>query len=63
MSGITDNNMPVTVNEAIKILAYNDWAWAPDQTVGTNIAPHPKDKPTVTSVSYTHLTLPTKRIV
>lgn len=51
MSEITDNNMPGTVNEAIKILAYNDWAWAPDQTIGTNIAPHHKDRPTVQSLA------------
>jgi hypothetical protein len=51
MSEITDNNMPVTVNEAIKILAYNDWAWINDNSIGSTINPHPKDKPTVTSLA------------
>jgi hypothetical protein len=32
MSGKSTHNIPGTVNEAIKILAYNDWAWAINQT-------------------------------
>jgi hypothetical protein len=51
MSGKTANNMPGTVNEAIKILAYNDWAWAINKQPDNNIDPHPKDKPTVVSLA------------
>jgi hypothetical protein len=51
MSEITDNNMPATVNEAIKILAYNDWPWISDSGIGSTVNPHPKDKPTVTSLA------------
>lgn len=33
-----------TINDLIKILAYNDWAWE-------DLAPHPKDRTTVTSLA------------
>jgi hypothetical protein len=51
MSNKSDTNIPGTVNEAIKILAYNDWAWAINHTVNNNIDPQHKDKPTVTSLA------------
>ena len=37
---------PKTINELIKILAYNDWAWT-----CKDMAPHHKDRPTVTSLA------------
>ena len=43
-----DSNQPSNINEAIKILAYNEWAWdRPDNA----LEPHPKDKPTVQSLA------------
>ena len=38
-------NMPKTINELIKILAYNNWAWQP------SVMSHGKDKPTVNSLA------------
>ena len=45
-------DLPKTINEALKILAYNDYFWlsTPD-TQKTLISPHPKDKETVTSLA------------
>ena len=40
------DNMPKTINEAIKILAYNEWAW----TIGS-VAPHSMDRKTITSLA------------
>lgn len=37
---------PKTINDLIKILAYNDWAWS-----DTGVCTHPKDKPTVISLA------------
>jgi len=41
--------LPKTINEALKILAYNDYFW-PDHRA-TNINPHPKDRETVRSLA------------
>ena len=45
-------DLPKTINEALKILAYNDYFWS-DQliTQTSRINPHPKDKITVTSLA------------
>jgi len=45
-------DLPKTINEALKILAYNDYFWS-DQliTQTSRINPHPKDKVTVTSLA------------
>jgi hypothetical protein len=51
MSNKSTHNIPGTVNEAIKILAYNDWAWVINKQPDNNIDPHPKDKPTVVSLA------------
>tara|TARA_E500000318_G_scaffold22529_1_gene22944 strand:- start:593 stop:1921 length:1329 start_codon:yes stop_codon:yes gene_type:complete len=37
---------PKTINDLIKILAYNDWAWD-----SNGVCTHPKDKPTVISLA------------
>jgi len=43
-------DMPKTINEALKILAYNDYFWSdPLSTQKTQIKPHPKDYDTVRS--------------
>ena len=45
-------DMPKTINEALKILAYNDYFWAdPLSTQATQIKPHPKDYETVRSLA------------
>ena len=45
-------DMPKTINEALKILAYNDYFWAdPLSTQATQIKPHPKDYDTVRSLA------------
>ena len=46
-------DLPKTVNEAIKILAYNDYFWANSSTMGNTgaIKPHPKDQQTVRSLA------------
>jgi len=44
-------NLPNNINEAIKILAYNDWPWLPATSGSDHIVPHPKDKATVTSLA------------
>jgi len=44
--------MPKTINEALKILAYNDYFWTdPLSTQKTQIKPHPKDYDTVRSLA------------
>jgi len=40
-------NPPNNINEAIKILAYNEWVWEH----GINFVPHPKDRATVISLA------------
>jgi hypothetical protein len=42
-------DLPKTINEALKILAYNDFLWA--QPPNTQIKPHPKDHETVKSLA------------
>jgi hypothetical protein len=42
-------DLPKTINEALKILAYNDFLWA--QPPSTQIKPHPKDIETVKSLA------------
>jgi len=42
-------DLPKTINEALKILAYNDYLWA--QAPNTHIKPHPKDHETVRSLA------------
>ena len=43
-------DLPKTINEALKILAYNDYFWADTQsTQKSQIKPHPKDYETVRS--------------
>ncbi len=46
-------DLPKTVNEALKILAYNDIFWANPSMLGstTVIKPHPKDYETVKSLA------------
>ena len=38
-------DLPKTINEALKILAYNDYFWTDPQKA--HIKPHPKDQETV----------------
>jgi len=42
-------DLPKTINEALKILAYNDYLWA--EAPNTHIKPHPKDHETVRSLA------------
>ncbi len=42
-------DLPKTINDALKILAYNDYFWSDPQK--NHIKPHPKDKATVTSLA------------
>ena len=45
-------DMPKTINEALKILAYNDYFWSdPNATQKSMIKPHPKDYETVRSLA------------
>ena len=45
-------DLPKTINEAIKILAYNDYFWHNDpKTPNATIRPHPKDFETVRSLA------------
>ena len=46
-------DLPKTVNEALKILAYNDYFWANPSMIGNTavIKPHPKDYDTVRSLA------------
>jgi hypothetical protein len=45
-------DLPRTINEALKILAYNDYFWSdPLSTQKTQIKPHPKDYETVRSLA------------
>ena len=45
------SNKPNTVNQALKILAYNEWAWQELQKPEEKINPHPKDRATVSSLA------------
>ena len=47
------SDLPKTVNEALKILAYNDYFWANPSMVGNTgaIKPHPKDRNTIISLA------------
>ena len=42
-------DLPKTINEALKILAYNDYFWVDSSMLGNiaTIKPHPKDHETV----------------
>jgi hypothetical protein len=42
-------DLPKTINEALKILAYNDYFWSDPQKA--HIKPHPKDQETVRSLA------------
>jgi len=46
-------DLPKTINEALKILAYNDYFWANPSMLGNTgaIKPHPKDHQTVKSLA------------
>ncbi len=46
-------DLPKTINEALKILAYNDYFWANPSMIGNTavIKPHPKDQQTVRSLA------------
>ena len=46
-------DLPKTINEALKILAYNDYFWANPSMVGNTgvIKAHPKDHETVKSLA------------
>tara|TARA_B100000242_G_scaffold17753_2_gene10863 strand:- start:4351 stop:5709 length:1359 start_codon:yes stop_codon:yes gene_type:complete len=46
-------DLPKTINEALKILAYNDYFWANSTMLGNTgvIKPHPKDHKTVKSLA------------
>ena len=43
------SDKPKTINEALKILAYNEFLWT--DHAGKHIHPHPKDRQTVTSLA------------
>ena len=43
------SDLPKTINEALKILAYNDYFWS--EPIKTLINPHPKDRETVGSLA------------
>ena len=47
------SDMPKTINEALKILAYNDYFWTNPSMIGNTgtIKPHPKDHETVKSLA------------
>ena len=47
------SDLPKTVNEALKILAYNDYFWANPSMLGNtgSLKPHPKDRQTVMSLA------------
>jgi len=49
MPELTETKMPESINEALKILAYNDYFYA--DSLKTRISPHHKDKETVTSLA------------
>ena len=42
-------DLPKTINEALKILAYNEYFWSDPQM--SHIKPHPKDLQTVKSLA------------
>ena len=47
------SDLPKTINEALKILAYNDIFWVNPSMIGSTaiIKPHPKDHETVRSLA------------
>ena len=49
MPELTETKMPKSINEALKILAYNDYFWSDPQKA--HIKPHPKDQETVRSLA------------
>ena len=49
MPELTETKMPKTINEALKILAYNDYFYT--DSLKTHINPHYKDRETVTSLA------------
>ena len=61
MPELSEVKLPKSINEALKILAYNDYFYG--DPLKSRISAHHKDRETVTSVSYTHLTLPTILLV
>ena len=42
-------DLPKTINDALKILAYNDYFWEDPQKA--HVKPHPKDKQTIVSLA------------
>ncbi len=52
MPELTSTKSPITINEAINILAYNDFFYNPGpKSLKSHINPHPKDKETVRSLA------------
>ena len=52
MPELTPVELPKTINEAINILAYNDYFYRQDPNdPKTHVNPHPKDKDTVRSLA------------
>ena len=52
MPELTPTKLPITINEAINILAYNDYFYHSDPKESkSRINPHPKDRQTVTSLA------------
>ena len=49
MPELSEVKLPKTVNEAINILAYNDFFY--QDSLKTRITPHPKDRETITSLA------------
>ena len=49
MPELSEVKLPKTVNEAINILAYNDFFYKDD--LKSHINPHPKDRETITSLA------------
>ena len=48
-------DLPITINEAINILAYNDFFYHPGPKLKNELVkPHPKDQETVTSLANSH---------
>ena len=52
MPELTEAKLPKSINEALKILAYNDYFYA--DSLKTHINPHYKDRETVTSLAEAH---------
>lgn len=53
------SDLPKTINEAIKILAYNDYFWK--DATKNRINPHPKDFETVRSLAEAQYSCPEKQ--